>query len=337
MKRFIISVLCVAVFFLGLGSLAENAGARFKSDARALEVIKQARVAIGGDEAIKNVRGLTITGRAAKTLKINGIEKSETGDLEINLQMPNQFAKTIKFAHQNGGGETAVEKDVIVVRKMGDKADFNLETPGNGEKRVFRMKKGEKVEILSGDANTTPEKILVDKDIKFNHAGVRQNEFFRTAFALLLSTPEGSEVTYAYDGESSVDGNSCDVVLAQMTGDAVKLFIDKSTHLPLMMSYQGMKPFVIKVDKNEAAEAPVRNFRIIKGEGEAPETAEIQVRFSDYRNVGGVQLPFKWTQTSNGQPDQNIDIANYDINPVNIAEKFNKRANRVMLRTKNPE
>ena len=51
MKRFIVSILCVSVFFIGLGSLAEKAGARFKSDPRALEIIKQARQAIGVADA----------------------------------------------------------------------------------------------------------------------------------------------------------------------------------------------------------------------------------------------------------------------------------------------
>jgi hypothetical protein len=64
MKKFIVSVLCAAIFFIGLGGLVEKAAAGFKSDERALAIIKQARAAIGGEANIANVRALTITAKA---------------------------------------------------------------------------------------------------------------------------------------------------------------------------------------------------------------------------------------------------------------------------------
>ena len=51
MKRFVISILSIAVFFVGLGSLVEHVGAKFKSDEKALEIVRKARIAIGGDAA----------------------------------------------------------------------------------------------------------------------------------------------------------------------------------------------------------------------------------------------------------------------------------------------
>ena len=56
MKRFIVSILCVTVFFIGLGGLVEKVAAGFKSDERALAIIKQARAAIGGEANIANAR-----------------------------------------------------------------------------------------------------------------------------------------------------------------------------------------------------------------------------------------------------------------------------------------
>ena len=52
------------------------------------------------------------------------------------------------------------------------------------------------------------------------------------------------------------------------------------------------------------------------------QTGEFQVKFSDYRSVGGLQLPFKWTQTVDGKADETVEISNYEINPANITEKF---------------
>ena len=63
--------------------------------------------------------------------------------------------------------------------------------------------------------------------------------------------------------------------------------------------------------------------------------AEFTVKFSDYRTVNGVQLPFKWTQTVGGELDETFDVTNYEINPANIADKFKNQ--NVMVRMKKPE
>ncbi len=60
------------------------------------------------------------------------------------------------------------------------------------------------------------------------------------------------------------------------------------------------------------------------------EMAEIRIKFSDFRNVGGVQFPFTWTQTIGGKPFQTVAVTNYEINPANIAEKFKTR--RVLIK-----
>ena len=63
MKRFFISVLFVSVFCIGLGALIDAAGAKGKSDERALDLIRKARQAIGGDSNLVAVRSLSIAGQ----------------------------------------------------------------------------------------------------------------------------------------------------------------------------------------------------------------------------------------------------------------------------------
>lgn len=362
MKRFIVSMLCVSVFFIGLGSLADRVGATFKSDEKALNLIKQARVAIGGDASINNVRALTITGKATQNFTLDGATRSEQGDLEINMQLPNQYSKSLKIGSE-GDAKIRKEVDVLVVRRDGDAPLLDKIEGGDGQKRVFVMKKdggdpkvfnsdgttadgkhkfiikkeGENVEELStADGN----KIIVNKVARAAKTGTRHNELFRTAFALLLSAPEGLDVNYTFAGEADVDGNSCNVVVAQTGGETFKLFLDKSTSLPRMISYQAVKPFVIKFDKNaDKTNGEVdRTTFVSRAETmEKMEKTEFQVKFSDYRNVGGLQMPFKWTQSVGGQVDQTIDIVNYEVNPANISEKFQKSPHRMMIRTPKPQ
>src|SRR5688572_29825864 len=117
MKRFIVSVLCVSVFFIGLGSLIEKASATFKSDQKALELLGKARQAIGGEAAIAGVKSMTITGRATKTFEDEGVARTENGEMEINFELPNQMSRKLKFG--SGDGDPLAEKqlDVIVMRK----------------------------------------------------------------------------------------------------------------------------------------------------------------------------------------------------------------------------
>ena len=69
-----------------------------------------------------------------------------------------------------------------------------------------------------------------------------------------------------------------------------------------------------------------------KIEGTSAEKAEFQVRYSDYRSVGGVQLPYKWTQTVGGNADGVFDVTSYEVNPANIADKFNNDNVKVRIK-----
>lgn len=362
MKRFTVSILCVSAFFMGLGSLVDRVGAKFKSDEKALTLIKQARIAIGGDANINNVRALTISGKATQNFTLDGAVKSEQGDLEINLQLPNLYSKMLKIG-DNGGGEVNVRKEVnvIVVGKDGDATKFDKIETGDGQKKVFVMKKGEGESVIidSDKANADGKhtfvikrggenveglsvadsnKIIVNKEQIYGAGSeMRQNELFRTAFALLLSAPEGSDADYTFAGEADVDGNSCSVVAAQTGGETFKLYLDKSTSLPRMMTFQAVKPLVIKFNKNDAKLSGDKEPMTFVRHAEAFEKAEFQLKFSDYRSVGGLQMPFKWTQTVGGQTDQTVDITSYEINPAAIAEKFQTRSPKVIIRTPKPQ
>jgi len=137
MKRFLISVLCVSVFFLGLGTLIEKVGARFKSDEKALALIKAARAAIGGDSAISGIQSLRIKGATTHTFKIDGTDRSETGETEIALQLPDKVSKMIKMGREDGNapaGPGMMERrpEVVLVTKDKDGNDIVNTTSDNG-------------------------------------------------------------------------------------------------------------------------------------------------------------------------------------------------------------
>jgi hypothetical protein len=339
MKKFIISILCVAVFFIGLGGLVHETGARFKSDERSVNLIRQAQIAIGGETAVRNVKSMSIIGSVTKTFDFDGTRRTEQGELEINMQLPNQFCRMMKLRHENGSTEEKtgdIKKEVnIVVVNQGNGEVFKQVAPDSQKGNMVIMRKGDgdKLELSDKTADGKLRKIITDENVNVLRGGgnLHQNDMFRTALALLLTTPQGTDVDFTYAGEGDVDGNSCDIVEARNGNSTTKLFLDKTSHLPRMISYQGHKPIVFKINKDDAKnEADVRVF---ERKLDKPEMAEFQIRFSDYRNVNGVMLPHRWTQTIGGNADETIDVTSYEINPSNIAEKFQNMPPKVMIRT----
>ncbi|HEX9962282.1 MAG TPA: hypothetical protein VGB00_15215, partial [Pyrinomonadaceae bacterium] len=106
---------------------------------------------------------------------------------------------------------------------------------------------------------------------------------------------------------------------------------------PVMMTYQAPKPFMIRIKKEDAKADGNVDVKILRDKMPAPEMAEFQVRFSDYRSVGGVQLPHRWTQTVGGKEDETIDITGYELNPANIPDKFKEGPHKVFVRNVKPQ
>lgn len=363
MKRFFTFILCASVFFIGLGGLIEKAGASLKSDEKALELIRRARTAIGGDNAVNNVRSMTILGKVTKTFEAEGVSRNEGGEMELNFELPNKMSKMIKIGA--GEGDSMVDKrvDVVVVRKDGDgnmqwKTENGDAVKTDAVKRVIVKKDDGTEEVVTeeikpvvvmrdgnGGGTWTSEngqttdlkdkKVVVKVEENAAQGGqqFRQNELLRTTLSLLLTAPEGLDITYKYIGEGNVDGNLVEIVEAVSAGTTIKLFLDKSTSLPRMVSYQGIQPtFVFKVKANEVKPDGNGEVKVFTREMPAPQPVEIQVKYSDYRSVNGLQLPFKWTQTAGGKADETVEITSYEVNPANIADKF-KDAPKVMVRT----
>jgi hypothetical protein len=112
--------------------------------------------------------------------------------------------------------------------------------------------------------------------------------------------------------------------------------LSKISSLPVMVSYTGHRiprVFHIKTDAPAAGdEVKDKVFFVRKGPGGDIESAEFQMRFSDYRSVNGVQLPHKWTTSVAGQTEEVLDVTSYELNPSDIGEKFKEQ--RVFVRSK---
>lgn len=379
MKRFVVSILFASVFFMGIGSIVETVGAKFKSDQKALEIIARARTAIGGGSSLAEVRSMTIIGSTTNFFDKGGVPTTELGSTEINFELPSRFSKTVKIGDPNGAemaGGTQKKVEVVVVGKDGDGADFTTTEPGEN-KEVFVIRKGDgnvewtaesgaemkgegnriilkkedgsvvelpadakhkiRVHKESGDSavwNTEDgKKIIVETD-KTHFTRRHQSsggEMLRTVMSLIMTAPEGLDVSYKFAGEGDVDGYPCNIIEVASQGNSFKLFIDASSDLPRMISYAGHGAvFFHKADADGMTKEA-----LVEIKEEMAKPVERQVRFSDFRSVDGLLLPHRWTETVGGKQSQIFDVTSYEINPANIADKFGDQ--KVFIRKMKPE
>ena len=376
MKRFITTTLGLSVFFVGLGAIVEKTTASFRSDEKALEIIKKARIAIGGEGAIAGVKSLIIKGQTTNTLSIDGADRIEQGEAEIALQFPDKMMKTVRIG--KAGDATAAREDLktfdvvinngeaapgngetkkFVIRKMNDGQINEMEA---GEAKVFVRKiegetgefvvdenatevktaDGKKFTIVSkageGELKAEGGNVLIERLKSPDHAPARHNELLRTALALLVTAPEGMDVSYTYAGDSNLDGTAVSAVVASFAGASYKLYFDSSSFLPVAMSYVGHPgPVIVKLRKeagDAAAKADVVTFnRKVEGPADGVESL---VRFSDYRSTNGVQLPYKWTTSIGGKLTEVLDVTSYDVNPANISERFENQNVKFRVKAK---
>ncbi len=364
MKQFITTVMLATLVFTGLGVLVEKAGATFKSDDRALAILQRARQAIGGESAIGGVRSMTIVGKTTKTFEGDGVARTEQGDVEINFELPNKMSKTLKFGTPDGNPAVVDKRvDVIVMRKGDGNATWTAQTgdttPGQKVETVIVRKQDENGKVITEDEkpmiirkstdgsnatwtsedgktiNVEGKKVMMrTADGNAPVAELHQQiELFRTTLSLLLSAPEGVDVSYTYAGEGNVDGFTVDIINAQIEKSGVKLYIDRGTSLPRMISFESIKPLMVFFRKSDDPNAPSKaETQTFVRKMEQPQLEEFQIKYSDYRSVNGLQLPFRWTQTVGGKTDETVDIASYTVNPANIADKFKEVPQKVVIK-----
>jgi hypothetical protein len=284
----------------------------FADDARALEILKQARGAVGGEEQLHKIQSLNITGQYRRMIG----ERQLGGDRELSILLPNKYL--VEDSMNPGGLSTAL----ISYRTLNADHAWNGQSGGGGA-MIFRMGG-------PGGTQATPEQM----EAALRH--MLQVEMVRYLLAITLSAPESFAVDYKYAGESDVDDAKADVI--DVTGPdkfAVRLFIDKSTHLPLLISYRGPKPRMVTMTRSAGGgQMKPEDMKKAREEAEkrlaseapgVPEEVDFYIRLSDHKKVNGLLLPHKFTFLTGEEVSEEFEISKYQMNPQFKSDKFEKR------------
>ena len=122
----------------------------------------------------------------------------------------------------------------------------------NGEQGMERISSGGGGMVFRiggpGGQQATPEQMEAMQRRIYNA------EFSRYLLAMILTPPPSLAVEYKYAGESDVEDEQADVI--DVSGPdkfSVRVFFDKKSHLPLLLSYRGPKPRVMTMRRPAGA------------------------------------------------------------------------------------
>jgi hypothetical protein len=288
-------------WLIAILSLAMTLGgyaARAAGDAKAAELLAQARAALGGESKLSKVQGLSCAGTVQRAIG----DRQVTGDVTIDLQLPDKFLRSDSISPM---GDAA-----LVVTEQGINGDQLLR-----HSRTLNTPPGAVIRIPPPPVRGSEQEAQLLRNSRA--------ELARTMLGLLLASPGNMPLEFKYAGEAESPDGKADVL--DVTGPssfAAKLFLDKTSHRPLMMVYRGVSPRVVVQTQRggpppaDGAHAPT-----------APpaEQSDINMFLDDYKAVDGVMLPHHITRSVDGQPSEDMVFKTIKVNPAFKPDTFSPK------------
>lgn len=272
---------------------------------RSQEALRQARAALGGEAKLQAVQSLSVAGKFRRLIQE---DQERSGTFELDFLLPDKFIRT-ETMNMLGAAEVTV-----ITALNGEQVWTDSHSSGPG------------MVVVRAGADTEQGRAILQRRL--------QAEYARCLIAWLLLSPPSFPVEFTYAGEAEAeDGRAHVIDVKGANRFAIRLFLDQKSYLPLMMSYRDIPPRMRMMTAAAGREQVDEAVKKARAEAEAeahgrlaPEPeADIQVFFSDYRNVDGSRLPHHITRSVNGEVNEEWEIQKFQVNPPLKAEKFEKR------------
>lgn len=267
------------------GYLAQATG-----DARAAELLRQARAALGGP-ALDAVDSLSATG----TVRRAAGDRQLAGDLTLQIQLPDRMLRTDSLSPDGG---------LTLETSQGIRGDQLLRAA-----RTFNTPPGAIIR--------TPPPPARGSEAEVQALRAARADLARLAIGLLLRAPADQPIDFTYGGQAEAPDGKADVLDVKGRDNsafALKLFLDATTHRPLMLSYRGVAPRIVM--QTQRIEGPPRqDARPPVPAMPAGDVVDIEMFLDDYRAVDGVMLPHHVSRSVAGEVTEEWTIASFALNP----------------------
>jgi hypothetical protein len=306
-------------------ALAQN------NDAKATEILNQARAAMGDEAKLKALQSLSFSGSSRRVFG----EREINSEIEFELLLPDKIKRTT-ITSMFGGETTSTA--VINGDQIWFDVDSNMPQGGPGGPGGAGGPGGPRMGPggpgRPGRGN--PEAIQNDA----------RTDILRTLLGILVIPPASLKAEYKYVGEAKAPDGTADVVAVTGPGNSVsRVYVDQKSHRVIMVSYRGRNFQMIRGGRGgppgqgqgqQAGPQPGQQPQLTPEEIEkrrkeiaeqiarAPEV-DMFIRFAEYKNVNGLSLPHLITRSTGSTINEELAINKYKVNPKLNPDKFVKK------------
>jgi len=301
------------------------------------KVLAQVREALGGDKKIAAVKTVAASGRS---VKVSGETSGAPADFEFAMELPDKYMKKEVLAMLGNNAITHTSGF------NGDDVISATDTPPNlgGGRMVIQMGPG-------GPAPGVPPTPEQQAAMRKAALASAHEDFARLTLGMFASSYPAFPLEFSYAGQAESPDGKADVIgVKGPYGFDARLFVDTSTHLPLMLSWMAKEPLVISNTSGSgpgragsSGGASVVQFGSGTGQQMTPEqrdqmmkdmqermkeaqaklrTVEYRVYYSDYQDVSGVRMPFKLQRSIDGKPSEEMTLEKVKVNQKIDPKKF---------------
>jgi hypothetical protein len=268
---------------------------RAAGDAKAEELLKQARAALGGEKSIARVQALSCTGAVQRTIG----DRQVSGEVAINLQLPDKMLRTESISPMG---------DLVMVTEQGVNGDTLLRSA-----RTMNAPPGAVIRMPP-----PPER---GSDAEAQALRASRADLARLAAVMLLTSTPAMPIEFVYGGEAESPDGKADVLDLKGAGAfAAKMFFDKATHRPLMLAYRGVAPRVVM--QTQRGGPPPTDAGRAPAAPPTPEVVDISLFVDDYKSVDGVMLPHRMTRSVGGETNEEVTCTTMKVNPAFKPDTF---------------
>jgi hypothetical protein len=292
------------------------------------KVLADVRAALGGAQ-LEQVKAVSLEGPFRREMG----QRQAEGTVVLVLQGPDKMHRSEDTEFPGG---MSIERITAVSGATSWEDTQNRGGMGGGMRMMMRGPGGAEID------EATREKMRTTR---------LTAEMQRWLFALLAA--QSGEVTYAGVAESP-DGKADTLEMKDVRGQALRLFVDQQTHLPLMLAYSEVRPRMMMQGGpggrrgggpggpggGPAGAGAGAGTGGGTGQGQRPSEEEIRRRiesmppptpspirmsFADYVTVDGVKFPKQVSVSVDGTPAEEWTLEKIKVNPSLKAGFFDKK------------
>ena len=229
MKRVVstIAILMVA----GFVRIDRISWAPLAAQDRVASIVSAARKALGGEDKITGVKTLSAEGPFRRSM---GGRADMEGTATVTIARPDKMKRVEEMTPGGMIGGPVIERTSILAGNIAWDDTQNRGGMGGGMR--IMINDGPPPGAPGGGAGPTPEQL--------NEVRVRRMRVAMQRLTAALLTDAGTPWADAGVAESP-DGKADILETKEETGRTLRLFIDQTSHLPLMVQYQDPKPMVM--------------------------------------------------------------------------------------------